>query len=269
MWKRHWPVGMGMVFFLMTVGFASLAIIAIRRASGIDLPWPQAVLWQGLIYGTWWPFAWLVARIVARLGLKPVLIAALYPAWTVYVVGHALLAAWIDHSFGASGTVGQGWLHRLPVDVLIATAIAAMVIAVAAWRSAQAEARRAADLKQALDAAKTAAPGGETRLLVSVGSKRVPVDVTEVEWFAAAANYVVVNWNGREGLVRETLTAVLERLDPVVFARAHRSAVVNLARVASARALDDGGWVLAMTSGAEIVVSRTYRDDILNRLGRS
>ncbi|ESQ92953.1 hypothetical protein ABAC460_01510 [Asticcacaulis sp. AC460] len=265
---RHWPAAMGIAFFLTTVGFASLAIIAIRRQSGVDLPWTHAVLWQGLIYGTWWPLAGLVSVMVARLGLKPKLFAILHPAGLVYVAGHALLAAWIDHSFGASGTVGQGWLHRLPIDVLIATAIAAMVIAVAAWRLAQAEAARAAELNRALEAARAAAPRGETPLLVSAGSKRVPVAVAEVEWFAAAANYVVVNWNGREGLVRETLTAVLERLDPVVFARAHRGAVVNLARVASARALDDGGWVLAMTSGAEILVSRTYRDDILKRLGR-
>ncbi|ESQ77106.1 LytTR family DNA-binding domain-containing protein [Asticcacaulis sp. AC402] len=265
---RHWPVWMGVVFCLTTIAFASMAIIAIRRQSGVDLPWSQAVLWQGLIYGSWWPFAWIVARIVARLDLKPILIAALYPAWAVYVFGHALLAAWIDYSFGASGTVWRGWLHRLPIDVLIATAITAMVIAVAAWRLAQVEAARAAELNRALDAARAAAPHGETPLLVSAGSKRVPVAVVEVEWFGAAANYVVVNWNGREGLVRETLTALLERLDPVVFARAHRSAVVNLARVASARALVDGSWVLTMASGAEIVVSRTYRDDILKRLGR-
>ena len=112
---RHWPAWMGMVFFLMTVGFASMAIVAIRRQSGVDLSWPHAVAWQGLFYGTWWPFAWLLTRIVARLGLKPILIVALNPAWAVYVGGHALFAAWIDAAEYVSGAV-LGYLQYAPVQ---------------------------------------------------------------------------------------------------------------------------------------------------------
>jgi hypothetical protein len=41
--------------------------------------------------------------------------------------------------------------------------------------------------------------------MVSVGRRRVPVPVKEVEWFSSAGNYVVVNWTKQEGLIRETL----------------------------------------------------------------
>jgi DNA-binding LytR/AlgR family response regulator len=37
--------------------------------------------------------------------------------------------------------------------------------------------------------------------------------------------------------------------------------------VRSAAPLSDGSWRLTMLSGAEVVTSRTYRDDLLKRLG--
>ena len=122
-------------------------------------------------------------------------------------------------------------------------------------------------LEQALEAARHAArPVEPVRLMVSVGARKVMVDPVEVEWFAAAGNYVVVNWAGREGLMRETLSSLSERLPPEIFARSHRSTLVNLARVADAQSLADGSWRLTLQSGAELVVSRTYRDLVLGRL---
>jgi DNA-binding LytR/AlgR family response regulator len=90
--------------------------------------------------------------------------------------------------------------------------------------------------------------------------------VEEVEWFGSAGNYVVVNWENREGLVRRTLKSLERELDPLVFARAHRGTIVNLRKVCSAETLSDGSWKLSLQSGAETVVSRKYRDDILHRL---
>jgi DNA-binding LytR/AlgR family response regulator len=104
--------------------------------------------------------------------------------------------------------------------------------------------------------------------MVMAGSRRMPVAIAEVEWFGAADNYVVVHWSGREGLLRATLQSLEARLDPRVFARAHRSALVNLAHVREAQPLSDGSWRLTLASGGEVVTSRTYREDVLRRLGR-
>jgi DNA-binding LytR/AlgR family response regulator len=103
---------------------------------------------------------------------------------------------------------------------------------------------------------------------VSTGSRNQPVDSDIIEWIGAAANYAVIHWNGREGLVRETLKTLEQRLDPEVFVRIHRSSIANLAMVESASSLSDGSWRLVMKSGDELVVSRTHRDQILARLGR-
>jgi DNA-binding LytR/AlgR family response regulator len=136
---------------------------------------------------------------------------------------------------------------------------------------AAAEARRADTLAEALAMARralTERPGSEgaERLLVSTGTKQQIVPIDEVEWFGSAGNYIVVNWKGREGLIRQTLASLELRLDPQVFARSHRSTIVNLARVRAAASLSDGSWRLTLESGAELVVSRTYRDAVLGRL---
>jgi len=104
--------------------------------------------------------------------------------------------------------------------------------------------------------------------MVGVGRGRVPVDASEIEWIASAGNYAVVHWRDREGLLRETLQALETRLSPRGFARSHRSTLVNLARVHELKPLSDGAWRLTLDSGAELVVSRSYRDDFLARLGR-
>ncbi len=105
--------------------------------------------------------------------------------------------------------------------------------------------------------------------MVAVGSRQLVVPLEDVEWFGAAANYVVVNWASHEGLIRQTLQALEKQLDPRTFARAHRGTIVNLTKVGGAESLSDGSWRLIMASGAEIVVSRTYRDAILERLGKA
>lgn len=250
----------------------------VRADTGADLM--TSLVWQGSIYGLWLPVAGVVALILRRFGAGGRAFGATTAAMLVLVPLAALSTTWIDLSY--RGADMAGWaeraLWRLPVAILLYTAIVAVGFA-AAHRQRAVEARRRAevlerDLAAALEAARAAART-ETpqRLMVMAGSRKVPVDLADVEWFAAAGNYVVVHWSTvegaeREGLLRETMRALEARLDPAVFARSHRSTLVNLARVAQAQSLSDGSWKLTLTSGAELVVSRTYRDDLLSRLGR-
>jgi DNA-binding LytR/AlgR family response regulator len=203
--------------------------------------------------------------------------AALYALFWVVVPLHAGFAAAVDIGFSPRLDPSD-WLRvlvaRAPVDMLVFLALGGFVVALRAQRRAAAESRRAAALEDALEGARRTlaqaldAPDPASRLMVSVGSRRVVVEAGEVEWFASAGNYVVVNWNGRDGLIRDTLSGLEARLDASVFARSHRSTLVNLAKVRDASSLSDGSWRLTTESGGELVVSRTYRDEILRRLGR-
>ena len=105
------------------------------------------------------------------------------------------------------------------------------------------------------------------RLVVGLARGARVVPVASVEWVEAADNYVTVHAVDGPGLLREPLQSLQARLDPARFARVHRSALVNLARVHELRALPSGDYVLTMRSGATVRLSRTFRDDVLRRLG--
>jgi DNA-binding LytR/AlgR family response regulator len=247
---------------------------AAARGEALDIP--RSLLWQGAVYAAWLPAAAIVWLILRRFGSGARGVAALFVAGLAVAPLEALASTWIDGLFLGAPDPLSRTLERLPVCILLYTALVAIGLAAAHHRrAAEARARTAmleAALAQARDALARApepvAGPSPQRLMVMAGSRRLPVLADKVEWFAAADNYVVVHWAGREGLLRATLQSLEARLDPQVFARAHRSALVNLARVREAQPLSDGSWRLTMDSGAEVVTSRTYRDDLLRRLGR-
>jgi DNA-binding LytR/AlgR family response regulator len=242
-------------------------------ANGGRLDVVTSLLWQGAVYALWLPVAGVVWMLIRRLGAGRWALAALPVAGLVIVPLTAFGAVAVDLAFGmgTSAETPARTLARVPVSILLYTAICA-VGAAAVHRSRAVEAEtRARTLEGALVIARQAVSGSgkpPERLMVMTGNRRAPVLLDEVEWFAAAGNYVVVHWADREGLIRETLKALETRLDGRVFARSHRATLVNLARVREARSLSDGSWKLTMASGAELVASRTYRDAVMARLGR-
>lgn len=59
---------------------------------------------------------------------------------------------------------------------------------------------------------------------------------SEVLWIGAEENYVRISTARESHLLRETISALEERLDPAMFVRIHRSAIVNLRYVKEVRA---------------------------------
>lgn len=251
----------------------------VRHAAPAEAPigLGTSLLWQGAVYGLWIPVAGAVWLILRRLGTGFRAMVALTLTALPVTLFEAFAATGVARVFTGQPGSFASWssraLNHAPVALLLFTAITMVGIAAAQHaRAAQARAdtqrleAALATARHALAAVDVDAP--PARLLVSTGRRRISVDIARVEWFASAGNYVVVHWDEGEGLVRDTLTALEQRLDSAAFARSHRSTLINLARVAEARSLSDGSWRLTMHSGAELGASRTYRDDILKRLGR-
>ncbi|WP_343698287.1 LytTR family DNA-binding domain-containing protein [Caulobacter sp.] len=235
----------------------------------------ESLTWQGGVYAAWLPAAVAVWWLLRRFGSGAIGMLALYQAGALIVPLEALVSATIDAQYIAGPEIAARTFGRLPVSLLLYTAMIAIGLAAANHQRAADEKKRARVLETALTEARealsqAAAPAqlpSPERLIVMSAARRVPVDIAEVEWFGAADNYVVVHWSDREGLLRSTLQALEARLDSKIFARCHRSTLVNLARVRAAAPLSDGSWRLTMESGAEVVTSRTYRDELLKRLG--
>jgi two-component system, LytTR family, response regulator len=58
-------------------------------------------------------------------------------------------------------------------------------------------------------------------------------------------------------MLRATLASLEEQLDPQVFLRVHRAAILNINEVEQVR--DDGRLTVVLSNGSEIVVSRARR----------
>jgi two-component system LytT family response regulator len=92
--------------------------------------------------------------------------------------------------------------------------------------------------------------------------------VDEIDWIEAADNYVRIHTvNGEDHLVRETLNTMQGRLDPGRFLRIHRSTIVNVSRIRELRPWFHGDYVVLLTNGRELTLSRSYRDRVLGSVG--
>lgn len=272
-WLRRPSVAAVVGLFTAYSYVATVLTVAwyLRRGSA-DLSVSASLLWAALAYMPWLAVAGLTWAVIRRTGAGWRAIGLLAAIMLVAVPLIAAMNARTDISFLNHAGEGGEWsartIDRLPVVLLLYTAVVAVGLAAAYWRRARDASDRIAVLSTALTEARTLEPEQTQRLLVSTGRARTSVAVGDIEWLASAGNYLVVNWDGKEGLIRDTLQALEARLDPRLFTRSHRSSLINLARVRQVQPLADGAWRLTMNSGAELVVSRTYRDAVLKKLGR-
>ena len=101
------------------------------------------------------------------------------------------------------------------------------------------------------------------RVAVRVGEKFVVVKWHDVDWIEAADNYVKLHAGPKEFLLRETLASLEHQLDPERFARIHRSAIVQIDRIAEIRPATHGDADVVLRTGATLVLTRTWRDRVL------
>ena len=86
------------------------------------------------------------------------------------------------------------------------------------------------------------------------------VDVESIEHIEAAGDYMCIYTGDNSLIRRETMKDLERRLDPRVFQRVHRSTIVNLDQVRQVKPHTNGECFLVLDSGAEVKVSRSYRD---------
>lgn len=86
------------------------------------------------------------------------------------------------------------------------------------------------------------------------------VDVESIERIDAAGDYMCIHTGGQTLILRETMKDLERRLDPRRFRRIHRSTIVNLDQVRQVRPHTNGECYLILSSGAQVKVSRSYRD---------
>ena len=100
----------------------------------------------------------------------------------------------------------------------------------------------------------------EKLLNVKDRGKIFRVEVDSIEHIEAAGDYMCIYTGDNSLILRETMKDLERRLDPRKFQRVHRSTIVNLDQVRQVKPHTNGECFLVLGSGAEVKVSRSYRD---------
>jgi two-component system LytT family response regulator len=103
---------------------------------------------------------------------------------------------------------------------------------------------------------------------VASGGRILFVSVAEIDWIEAEGNYARLHVERRIYDVRETLQALMEKLDPREFIRIHRSTIVNIRRIREVQPWFQGSHMVLLQSGEELRMSRYQRDAVDRLLGK-
>ncbi len=105
------------------------------------------------------------------------------------------------------------------------------------------------------------------RIAVHSGGRIQSLKVEEISWIEAADNYVRVHTPRAVHLIRETLGSLERRLDPTLFIRIHRSAIVKIETIREVESLFHGDYAAVLTTGERLPVGRRYRDRLVEAMG--
>jgi two-component system LytT family response regulator len=90
--------------------------------------------------------------------------------------------------------------------------------------------------------------------------------VEEIDRIEAAGSYVELHSAGKNYLHRESLNSLESKLDPARFVRIHRSAIVNLSFVRQLQSHTHGEYLVTLSDGAQLKLSRSYRENLARLL---
>lgn len=95
------------------------------------------------------------------------------------------------------------------------------------------------------------------RLVVRVKNDIKIIPITEVIYFEAEDDYVAIHTSGGKYLKKMTMKVLEESLDPAKFARVHRSFIINLNGITGVEPYERDSYLLKLSNGEQIPVSKT------------
>ena len=111
------------------------------------------------------------------------------------------------------------------------------------------------------------APRRVERLVIRDRGRAVSLEPSTIDWIKSDGDYVRI-YAGRNNYLHDaTLTALAEQLPADRFIRIHRSTIVNVERIHALQPVTNGDYVVLLTTGARLKLSRTHRDMLSKQLG--
>ncbi|MGH7711277.1 MAG: LytR/AlgR family response regulator transcription factor [Gemmatimonadaceae bacterium] len=111
------------------------------------------------------------------------------------------------------------------------------------------------------------APQRVDRLIIRDRGRAVALEPNAIDWVKSDGDYVRI-YAGRSNYLHDaTLSALAEQLPPDRFVRIHRSTIVNVERIHALEPVTNGDYVVLLTTGARLRLSRTHRETLGRQLG--
>ena len=256
--RLAWLLGVGFAATLVAVTIANatsmqadFAVAGLRESTVHIWIWQvsSVAAWLAVLAIIWWMAARVRPPRFGWAAIAAIAVAGVVPASLVHV---ALMVALrkLAYALGGESYVftnpgADPWLYEFRKDV--GTYLQFLGFAVAAqWL-----------LARVSTAAVTVPASGPAVLEVPDGAVTHHVPVEEIDWVAAAGNYVEIGWRARTLLHRATLSAVADRLGDA-FVRVHRGRLVRRAAIRRVTTDRSGDFTIELTDGTEVRGSRRY-----------
>jgi two-component system LytT family response regulator len=107
-----------------------------------------------------------------------------------------------------------------------------------------------------------ATPPAAAKIPVRQATGFLLVPVAEILWIEADRDHLRLHTAATTHVVRETMADIEARLEPFKFLRVHRSAIINLAVLASVTPIVKGDYHLVLRNGTRLRSGRRYRRQI-------
>ena len=120
----------------------------------------------------------------------------------------------------------------------------------------------------ATQAAPLAKPRYLDRLAVQMRGRMLVVPVEQIDYITASGVYAEVVAGKNRYLIRESLSALEEQLDPEEFMRIHRSEIVRLDRIEMLVRAGGADHEVQLKDGTRLRVGRSRRDELEQKLGK-
>lgn len=122
---------------------------------------------------------------------------------------------------------------------------------------------RAVELVEILPRLQRLSQRHPSRIAIKAKGRILFIDPADVIAVHAEGNYVLLQREtGSSYLLRESISAIADKLKPYGFIRIHRSVLVNSSFVEEIRPYVTGEYGLRVTGGKEYTVTRTYKKNL-------
>lgn len=102
------------------------------------------------------------------------------------------------------------------------------------------------------------------------GTEWIRVKLDNILWIEAAGDYMCVHTLDGTHIIRKTLKQFEHELDPKLFPRVNRSAMINLGKLQKLTPNSNGEYIAQLNSGDKVKVSRKYKfrlEELRNTMG--